>query len=112
MIGHSDAIKTSLAAVQTALNDLERVLQGEFSAESDAPLAGTDHMRAHRRGRASKIEADPELCAFITEHIATMTFAEVVEAVRHQFPPDRQTSVSALHRWWHRTGKHLPGSHL
>lgn len=74
--------------------------------------AGTDHVRAHLPGRASKIEADPELPAFITERIEAMTFAEVLEAVRHQFPPDRQTSVSALHRWWHRTGKRLPGSHL
>ncbi|PYF13270.1 hypothetical protein C8J30_101659 [Rhodobacter viridis] len=106
-----DQVQAALTAVQTALNALESLLQGAFTA-MHASRAGTDHVRAHRPGRASKIEADPELRAFITERIAAMTFAEVVEAVRHQFPPDRQTSVSALHRWWHRIGKHLPGSHL
>ena len=58
------------------------------------------HRRAHRRGTRSKIEADPELAAVITARIATLTFAQVVEAVKSHFPPDRHISLSGLHRWF------------
>ncbi|MFZ1339362.1 MAG: hypothetical protein WAS26_09960, partial [Paracoccaceae bacterium] len=60
---------------------------------------------AHRPGRLTPIEADPELRAYIAARIDRLTFEEVIAEVRASFPPERPTSCSAPHRWWHRTGK-------
>ena len=59
-----------------------------------------EHRRAHRSGRPSKIESDPELQAFIAARIDRMTFAQIVSEVRTTFPPDRHCSISGLGRWW------------
>ena len=59
-----------------------------------------EHRRNHRSGRPGKIDADPELRAFILARIDTLTFAEIVTEVAANFPPDRRVSHSSLHRWW------------
>lgn len=68
------------------------------------------HRAAHRRGGLSKIEADPEVKAFILARIDRLTFDAMVAEVKATFPPDRHVSRSALHRWWHKTGRFLPAS--
>ena len=45
---------------------------------------------------------NPELRAFVEARFPHMTFAEIEAAVAANFPPDRRTSLSAIHRWWHR----------
>lgn len=58
------------------------------------------HVSTHRRGRLAKIEADPELRAFVEARLSSQTFAEIEAQVAAHFPPDRRASLSAIHRWW------------
>lgn len=60
------------------------------------------HIGMHRRGQLPKLALDPELRAFVEARFPHMTFAEIEAAVAANFPPDRRTSLSAIHRWWHR----------
>lgn len=85
--------------MNTLSKDLKPAVKGDVKA---------DHRRAHRRGIPSKIDADPDLRAFIIARLDTHTFtASCAEAAAH-FPPDRRTSLSALSRWWQREGQFLP----
>ena len=93
-----DAARVALTGLATAL---ERGVQCPIKGASNA----TTWRAAHRPGRPSRIESDPELRAFIAARIDRLTFEEVISEVRANFPPERQTSCSALHRWWHRIGK-------
>lgn len=61
----------------------------------------------HQRGNRPRLATDAELRSFVVARIATATFDQVVRAVAESFPPERRVSRSALHRWWHRSGKHL-----
>ncbi|CAM3391829.1 hypothetical protein SAMN04488021_1814 [Paracoccus aminovorans] len=72
------------------------------NASSTPDEALLQHVAAHRPGRPGKIALDPELRAFIEARLSHMTFAEIEAAVAAQFPPDRRTSLSAIHRWWQR----------
>lgn len=71
----------------------------------DRPGAGaSDGWRAaHRSGRPSVIESDPELRAFVEARLAAMTFTRIVAEVAASFPEGRRTSLSALSRYWRRT---------
>ena len=88
--------------VQTALKTpIELPLNGQQNR--DEILAA--HRRAHRPGMPGKIASDPELQAFILARIESLTLKETVAAVTEAFPADRHVSVSAVSRWWLRTGK-------
>ena len=93
-----DAARVALTGLATAL---ERGVQCPIKGASNA----TTWRAAHRPGRPSRIESDPELRAFIAARIDRLTFEEVIAEVSANFPPERQTSCSALHRRWHRHGK-------
>lgn len=60
------------------------------------------HRLEHRMGRPSKLDSDPELTAFVRARIETMTFKQIADAVKANFPPDRRISLSSVHRWWMR----------
>lgn len=60
-----------------------------------------------RRNTRRKIESDRELEQFIQERIFDETFPAVAAAVAAHFGPERRVAISSIHRWWHRTGKHL-----
>ena len=90
-----------LDAARDALTGLSTALEGSVQT----PVEATSWRAAHRPGTPSRIEADPELRAFILARIDRMTFDAVVSEVAAHFPPERRVSPFALHRWWHRHGK-------
>lgn len=61
-----------------------------------------EHRRLHKTGVLSRLDTDAELAAFAAACLATMTFAQTVAAIKARFPEGRRTSMSSLHRWWHR----------
>lgn len=70
----------------------------------------TDHRKA--RSEAEQIVGLAEsLKASAQALLEVMTFDQVVQAVAESFPPGRRISRSALHRWWHRRGKHILRGH-
>ncbi len=50
--------------------------------------------------RSAKIEANPEVLAFILARIETLTFGQIPAAIKASFPPDRHVGRSTVHRWW------------
>lgn len=70
-----------------------------------------EHRRLHRVGRPSRLDWDAELANFASECLVTMTFPEAAAAIAARFPPDRRTSASGLHRWWHRQRRLATTSH-
>jgi len=94
-VAHTKAIATFERAVEQIVKDpVEQVLK------SDA--LPSEHRRAHRPGKPAKIDADPELRAFIRARIDRMTFIAIAEEVAKAFPPDRQVRKSAIYAWWRR----------
>ena len=87
---------------------LKSFLEKPFNTPLNGPLTGVktrdeihaDHRRAHRSGRPSRIEGDPELQAFIAARMGKMTFAQIAADVRGSLPAERQCSLSGLGRWW------------
>lgn len=94
-----------LEAARTALNGLSTALQQDVKPRFEAPLNAADWRAQHRRGTLSKLETDPELRTFVLARIDCLTFEEIASEVAAAFPPERRTSRSALHRWWHRWGR-------
>jgi hypothetical protein len=66
------------------------------------------HRAAHRPGRPSRLDTDPELRAFVMARLGQDTFDEIVAAVAAAFPPDRRIRRSALHAWWKRNSSAPP----
>lgn len=60
------------------------------------------HRRNHRPGRPARIDADPELRAFILARIDRLTFVQLEEDVATAFPAPRRVGKSAIHAWWRR----------
>jgi hypothetical protein len=74
-----------------------------MSSKASAPDdALSSHVAAHRPGRPGKIASDPDLRSFVEARLSCMTFAEIEAEVVAHFPPERRTSLSAIHRWWQR----------
>ena len=76
-------------------------VKGPFTTA--APVSA--HRRAHRPGRARKIDTDHELRAFIEARIDRMTFMELAEEVAAQFPKPRRVGKSAIYDWWKASNK-------
>ena len=94
LISIAEAIRASPSqTVQTPFERPSNALQTREEIQA-APR------RAHRRGTRSKIEADPELAAVITARIDVKTYAQIVADVKSHFSADRQTSTSAVQRWF------------
>lgn len=72
-------------------------------APSDLPpdaFPATEHRRAHRPGRVPKLDADPELRAFVLARIDRMTYDEIARSVAVEYPVQRRVSRSTIHEWW------------
>jgi hypothetical protein len=103
IVGLAESLKASAQALcNTLSSDIEDALQAPTAAE---------RRRLHLPGSPSKLATDSELRAFVLARIEVMTFDQVVRAVAESFPPGRRISRSALHRWWHRRGKHILRGH-
>ena len=111
MTARTIAANAQLGAAVTELISIAQAIRSTLSTTREAPLQApfnahptheetlAAHRRAHRTGLPGKIESDPELEAFIAAHIDTMTYAQIVQAVKSHFPADRHTSTSAVQRW-------------
>lgn len=101
-------LQAGRAALNRAATALEETLQALAQTginalpSPDVPVSA--HRRAHRMGRAPKIDSDPELQAFITVRIDRMTFVEIAAEVARHFPPARRVGKSAIHDWWKKQG--------
>ena len=91
-----EANHRTIRTLEAALN---QAIKGPLN-ESTLPQGAVEHRRAHRSGVPSRIASDPELEAFIRARIGHRTFAQILAEVAATFPPGRQTSMSALSRWW------------
>ena len=91
------------AALRRASTALEAACK-PTSTDHEAALSGAaaDHIRAHRPGKPSRIDCDPELRAFVLARVERMTFTALADAIREHFPPHRRVAKSALNDWWHR----------
>mgnify|MGYP001189147548 CR=1 FL=1 len=102
-------LRDKLADLDRDLSGLEcalkRGVQGAFNGDVKAM-----HRATHKRGGLSKVEADPELRAFILARIDTLTFDAIVAELKAAFPPERHVARSSVHGWWLNTGRFLPPS--
>ena len=89
---------------------LKRVIQWLIKQGVESTLPPINpHRAAHRVGSPSRIDTDPELTAFIRARIDYLTFKEIAADIAAHFPPERSTSVSGLHRWFHRQRRQAAG---
>jgi hypothetical protein len=95
--------RAMVAQILTAATGLQAAIEDGLQA----PVKGSSKP-LERRSNKGKIADDPDLQAFIRARILTATFASVVADVAVSFPPEKHISLSGLHRWWHRHGKHQP----
>lgn len=109
-VAEAERIAHLAAQITTSAQALSNTLSNGLQRGLEAPVSG-EHRRLHLPGNPSKLTTDDELRTFVLDRIELMTFDEVVSAVAKVFPPARQISRSALHRWWHRTGKHAIRHH-
>ena len=102
-------LKASRAAQDRAFNRLEMALQQAVNEGLESLPASealpTDHRREHRPGIQRRIDADPELRAFIRARIDRLTFVEIADEIAEYFPPARRFRRSAIHAWWKRETK-------
>lgn len=56
-------------------------------------------------GGSSHIDRDPELAAFIRQHLGKTPLPEIPALCRDRFGPDRAPSKSAIHRYWKRCNR-------
>lgn len=54
------------------------------------------------RTRRSRIESDPEVCAFVDDRLGLLTLEELCALCHEQFGAARAPSKSGLHRRWKR----------
>ncbi|WP_439527075.1 hypothetical protein [Roseovarius mucosus] len=100
-ITEARALTTTATEVLTrAERRLESAIEQAFEVPFNCTAPASDHRRAHRPGKPAKIDADPELQAFIRARINRLTFAEIAQDVSRIFPPARRVGKSAIHAWW------------
>ncbi|WP_062560814.1 hypothetical protein [Paracoccus aminovorans] len=94
------AIDIALAEVGIAASALDRLgralttlrqshLDGRLSDLPPCDVPVIEHRREHRMGRAPKIDADPELPAFILARLDRLTYHQIAAEIAAHFPPAR-----------------------
>lgn len=90
----------SLSRVLETVGECEEILL-ERGIENlplcDEPI--TEHRREHRMGRVPKIDADPDLKAFILARIDRLTYTQMEKEIAVHFPRPRRVSKSTIHHW-------------
>lgn len=89
----------ALAAVHSAFEIITKAGTNSLPIPS-APIS--EHRAEHRPGNQPKLDADPELRAFVMARLDRMTFQAITEDVAAAFPPERRVGRSAIHEWWQR----------
>ena len=109
-LAESQALLHAATEAQTqASTHLQQVIEAAVKTGSSSfrpeafPI--TEHRRLHRPGNPSKIDADPELRAFILARMDHMSFQRIAADVAAQFPEPRRVRKSAIHAWWSRNRK-------
>jgi hypothetical protein len=97
-------LRGKLADLDRDLAAIEQGVKGDFNGPLNTDVKAA-HRAAHKPGVPLKIEADPEVKAFIQARLDTMTFDDIVAALKAAFPPERHVSRSSLHRWWQKIGR-------
>ena len=94
------------AALRRASTALQAACKpASMEPETPRSSAAADHIRAHRPGKPSRIDCDPELRASVLARVERMTFTALADAIREHFPPHRRVAKSALNDWWHRQSR-------
>ncbi len=99
------SIREAQSALADAFNGLSTAIEAPVNRAYTAPSAealAQAYRKAHKRGTPSRLDVDPELAAFASECLDSMTFHAAAAAIAARFPPGRSVSASSLHRWWHR----------
>ena len=99
------SIREAQSAIADALNGVATAIEAPVNRAYTAPPAealADAYRKAHKHGTPSRLDIDPELAAFASECLDTMTFHAAAAAIAARFPPGRRVSASSLHRWWHR----------
>lgn len=109
-----ELILAGFARLQRALERLrDASVQIEVSHLPPCDAPPSEHRRLHRPGVQPKIDADPELQAFILARLDRLTFKSIAAEVAEYFPPTRRVGRSAIHEWSrrrrHRRAPDRPG---
>lgn len=104
------AIDMALAEITIAARALDRLgsaladlrqshLDSRQSCLPPCDVPATEHRRAHLMGRAPKIDADPDLPAFILARLDRLTYHQIAAEIAAHFPPARHVHPATVHRW-------------
>ena len=77
----------------------EALVQDRLSALPPCDAPPSEHRRLHRPGVQAKLDADPELQAFVLARLDRLTFKNIAAEVAQCFPPKRRVRSSAIHAW-------------
>ena len=103
-IDDAKALLTTGQGIPDALGmAAERAISTPVEGAFKCSRSVTSHRKNHRPGRPPRIDADPELQAFIRARIDRLTFVEIAADVKQAFPISRRIGKSAIHPWWKRT---------
>ena len=98
----ASAQTANAAAIAALKQALQSGVEGTVNVGGNPDVPPSEHRRLHRMGYPAKIDADPELQAFIRAHIDRLTFDQLATAVAQNFPPERHVRRSAIHARWKR----------
>ena len=106
-VAANDKLGTAMAKLPAIAGELRLTrstpVEGPFETPLDAPQTRNEILaarrRAHRSGSPSKIEADPEMRAFIAAQIDTHTFAQWWQKSSKPSSRNRHVSRLGIHRW-------------
>ncbi len=90
------AMRRDAAVARDALAQLDARLSGALG-EIAPPNPKRGPRGANMR---AKLDRDAEVKTFVEDRLDTMTYNEIVAAVRATFGPDRAIGRSSLQRWW------------
>jgi hypothetical protein len=102
LTGIAADLTAAAAALEAALDphSSARLRPVRTHPEATIAPAAAAHRRPHRTGFPAKLDADPELAAFVAARLDHMTYEAVAQAVAQHFPPDRRVTRSAILRRW------------
>ncbi len=102
-----DVALAEMGIASAALERLARALTELRQSQQESRLASlpacdvpvTQHRREHRAGRVPKIDAQPELAAFILARLDRLTYHQIAAEITAHFPPGSHVHPATVHRW-------------
>ncbi|MEM6372555.1 MAG: hypothetical protein AAF727_07225 [Pseudomonadota bacterium] len=96
-----EAVTTLSNAIQTLAEWKDQAVETSVFSKKDTARNAVSVQRAKGgRSKVHKIDADPELRAFIEASILSMTYDQIVAEVAANFSMDRRVTRSSVARWW------------